>query len=468
MITQPGGNIDATGRRLRVVHCAGFYFPESTGGTEVYVRDLVSALSRHSIDGTIMAATDHDYDKYSWNGVEVVRYPVDAPKIQGGEDTSGHERRSVFQEIVEAAKPDLFHLHSWTSGAGLEHLQQAAQMGIPCIVTVHVPSPICMRGTMLLYDEVPCDGYIDDRRCARCSALEKGLPAPAAYLLSQLPRRDLRDSAISRLSKRAATLLSARAAAATKARELRSMARLCDGIVAPSEWVQAALARNGIPPDKMVVSGQAASPAFCNRQPRPIGGGERKAIVIGFLGRLERYKGADLLVRALAELPADLPVQLRIAGVGRDERLARTIKSAARRDPRIQLVGLVAHEQVPEFLADIDVLAVPSRYMETGPIVVQEARALGIPVMGADLGGISERVHHGIDGWLLPFDDPKPWAEAIRIAATDRAEVARLSSNMHRTRSIEDVGTEMAKLYREIMTGRAEGQKGDPFQSRRR
>ena len=40
----------ATGRRLRVVHCVGFYFPDSTGGTEVYGRDLVTSLSRHAID----------------------------------------------------------------------------------------------------------------------------------------------------------------------------------------------------------------------------------------------------------------------------------------------------------------------------------------------------------------------------------------------------------------------------------
>ena len=113
------------------------------------------------------------------------------------------------------------------------------------------------------------------------------------------------------------------------------------------------------------------------------------------------------------------------------------------------LVSSARSAAVPEGL-----LAVPSRYMETGPIVVQEARALGIPVMGADLGGISERVHHGVDGWLLPFDDPRPWAEAIRVAATDRAEVARLSGNMRRTRSIDDVADDMATLYRDIMANR--------------
>ncbi|MFN4016487.1 MAG: glycosyltransferase [Reyranella sp.] len=442
------------GRRLRVVHCVGFYFPDSTGGTEVYVRDLVSALSRHAMDGTIIAATDGAYDRYSWNGVDVVRYPIDAPEIQRVRDKDVRKRRSMFQEIVEAAKPDVFHLHSWTSGAGLRHLRQVARMDIPGVVTMHVPSPICMRGTMLINDERPCDGRIEDRRCARCWALDRGLPAPAAFLVSRLPRWDATDSAISRLSQRAATVLSARAAAATKARQLRSMATLSERIVAPSEWVRAALAENAIPLEKVVVSGQSASAEFSDRKPRPLEGVDRREIVIGFLGRLERYKGADMLVRALARLPRDLPVQLRIAGVGQDAGFARKMEEAARKDSRIHLIGLVEHERVPDFLSDIDVLAVPSRYMETGPIVVQEARALGIPVMGADLGGISERVRDGVDGWLLPFDDPGPWAEAIRVAATDRAEVARLSSNMHRTRSIDDVALDMAKLYREIMAAR--------------
>jgi len=437
--------------RMRVVQCAGFYFPESTGGTEVYVRDLVSVLARDSIESTIIAVTDGNYAAYSWNDAEVVRYPVDATRIEHG---GGGLGRTKFQQIVEAAKPDLFHLHSWTSGAGLEHLRQVTELGIPCVVTVHVASPICMRGTMLLRGERPCDGRIDDRRCARCWALERSLPAPAAWLLSRMPKWELTGTAGSRVSRRAATLLSARAAAARQARQLQSMAELSERIVAPSEWVRSALVENGISPMKVVVSGQSASAAFFERKARPLQGPGRTDTVIGFLGRLERYKGAGLLVQALVRLPADLPVQLRIAGVGADPRFTNFMESASRKDPRIQLVGHVDHERVPEFLGDIDVLAVPSQCFETGPIVVQEARALGIPVMGADLGGISERIEHGVDGWLLPFDDPKPWAEAIRVAATDRAEVARLSSNMHRTRSVDDVGAEMAELYRAIMRTR--------------
>ena len=76
------------------------------------------------------------------------------------------------------------------------------------------------------------------------------------------------------------------------------MATLSERIVAPSEWVRAALAENAIPPEKIVVSGQSASAEFSDRKQRPLEGAGRREIVIGFLGRLERYKGADMLVRA--------------------------------------------------------------------------------------------------------------------------------------------------------------------------
>lgn len=448
-------------RPLRVVHCVGFYFPDSTGGTEVYVRDLVAALERSSVDNTIIAATDDAYNRYTWQGVDVVRYPIGATEQQRNPSAKGRDRRTLFQEIVEENKPDIFHLHSWTSGAGLPHLRQVARLGVPCVVTMHVPSALCMRGTMLLYDKEPCDGRIDDRRCAHCWARYRGLPEPAAFLVSALPRWDITDSAISRVSSRAGALLSSRAAAATKARQLRSMATLSERIVAPSKWVSRALELNAIPAEKIMLSGQAASDAFHHRKARPLRRDDGKGIVIGFLGRLERYKGAYLLVQALSQLPPDLKVRLRIAGVGHDAGYARKIEAAARRDPRIEVVGLVKHEEVPRFLDDIDVLAVPSRYMETGPIVVQEARALGIPVMGADLGGISERVNDGEDGWLLPFDDPKPWAAAILEAATDPAKVARLSERMHRTRSNEDIASEMAALYRDILA-RSQARSAEP------
>lgn len=446
-------------RRLRVVHCVGFYFPESTGGTEVYVRDLTKALLSHSIDGTVIAATNGVADRYRWQDFDVVRYRPDATDNLA-DDTPGNPALNVtaFQKIVEATKPDVFHLHSWTTGAGLEHLRQAAELGIPAVVTMHVPAALCMRGTMLLEGRGACDGRIDDRRCARCFALYRGLPRPAAWLVSQLPKWDLHDGEISRISSRATGLLSIRASAARKARQLHAMSDLSRRIVAPSEWVRAALVANAVPQHKIMVSPQAASEDFARRMPRRRKSDHDTEVVIGFLGRIVVEKGPDLIIRAMADVSKDLPVRLRVAGTGDEPSYERRIRRLAARDPRIELVGLVEHEQVLQFLESIDVLAVPSRYMETGPLVVQEAQALGIPVMGANLGGIAERVRDGVDGWLLPFDDPRAWARAIVEAVSNRDKLARLSQNMHRSRTVADVASDMASLYRDVLVEEAAAQ----------
>jgi glycosyltransferase involved in cell wall biosynthesis len=445
-------------QRLRVVHCIGFYFPDSTGGTEVYVRDLTKALLSHSIDGTIIAATNGEADRYRWQGFDVIRYRPDATDKPTESPDGGHLAKTAFQKIVEGTKPDLFHLHSWTTGAGLDHLRQVAELGIPSVVTMHVPAALCMRGTMLLEGVRPCDGRIDDTRCARCFAMCRGLPRPAAWLISQLPKWDFHDSEISRISSRATALLSIGAGAVRKARQLHAMVALSKRIVAPSQWVRAALTANEIPLHKIVVSAQAASDTFSRRAPRRRPRDHGNEVVIGFLGRLVVEKGPDLVIQAMAHVSKDLPVRLRVAGTGEEQTYERRIRRLAARDPRIEMVGLVEHEQVSEFLESIDVLAVPSRYMETGPLVVQEAQALGVPVMGANLGGIAERIRDGIDGWLLPFDDARAWAEAIVEAVNDRDKLARLSQNMQRTRTVADIASDMASLYHDVMAENAKSE----------
>ena len=113
---------------------------------------------------------------------------------------------------------------------------------------------------------------------------------------------------------------------------------------------------------------------------------------------------------------------------------------------------------IPAFLATLDILAVPSHWMETGPIVVLEAQAMGVPVMGADLGGIAERVRDGIDGWLLPFDAPRAWAAAIRNAAANPGEVALRAANSVRTRTTRDIAVEMSALYGALQDGALQGE----------
>ncbi len=440
--------LDVSSRKTPLIaHGVGFYFPENTGGTEVYVQDLCVELLQQSLASTVIAATDLESREYVWNGVNVLRYPSDWGEDERKRGVS-NERLSKFQNLVLERRPDIFHLHSWTRGSGLIHLAQVAQLGIPCVVTVHVPSPICMRGTMLLHGRQPCDGKILEQRCSKCWAESRGLPRPLAYLVSRLPQMP----SLVKIKSRGATLMSARSLASAKARELHQMSTLCKQIVVPSQWVYDALVTNGIPPAKLTLLRQEVGTAF---RGKVVGRSRRqsKILTIGFAGRLERYKGLHTLVDAMARIPHQIPIRLLIAGTGADASYARYLLKASTNDKRIELCGPKTHEQIAEFMTEIDVLAVPSNYMETGPLVVLEAYAAGLPVLGANLGGIAERIRDGEDGLLLPFNDSTAWAGAMIRLVTEREFLNHLSSNVRSSRSMKDVASEMASLYRQILQG---------------
>ena len=235
-----------------------------------------------------------------------------------------------------------------------------------------------------------CDGRIEKQRCTQRWALSSGPPMPAAYAVSRLPRLAVAPD-LSRTLGRVATVLSARSMVGMQIRDLRKMAELSDRLVAPSQWVFSALAANGVPAEKIFVSRQAVADSFVSLGAAAHRTSDPGTLRIGFVGRLEPYKGPHVLLEAMKLLPRDLPVKLIVAGSGTEPPYLRTLEAAAAGDDRIEFLGSISHGQLPDFLKRIDILAVPSNYMETGPLVVLEAFAFGIPVMGANLGGIAEQ-----------------------------------------------------------------------------
>jgi glycosyltransferase involved in cell wall biosynthesis len=86
---------------------------------------------------------------------------------------------------------------------------------------------------------------------------------------------------------------------------------------------------------------------------------------------------------------------------------------------------------------------------------VFEAFAVGTPVIGSDLGGISELVQHGQNGWLVDYNDTAAWAEALRILATDRVLLQSLQQGIGPVRTMNDVALETKELYLKLLADSA-------------
>jgi glycosyltransferase involved in cell wall biosynthesis len=149
-------------------------------------------------------------------------------------------------------------------------------------------------------------------------------------------------------------------------------------------------------------------------------------IVLLSVGRVEREKGVEDLVRAIGLLKGEEGPSLRALVAGEDvggeiERLRRLASDLGIGD-RIRF--LHRREDVADLMGASDILVHPSWY-EAAPRVVLEAMACGLPVLATDVGGTPEVL--GGSGRLVPVGDVHVLACEIADLATDPEERNRLS-----------------------------------------
>jgi glycosyltransferase involved in cell wall biosynthesis len=179
--------------------------------------------------------------------------------------------------------------------------------------------------------------------------------------------------------------------------------------------VQAACLCNGAPATKLVLSRQGVDDRFIERLAR-----SRSAIRtsgplrVGFLGRLDPVKGVDVLVDAVRALPTARRSSSFIRGLPQNDDVCARPPDAHRGRPAHRLAPRRAAMTWSRRSKAYDLFAIPSRWLETGPIVALEARAAGRPVAASRRGGLGGNRARREDGWLLPPDDVSAWTALSR------------------------------------------------------
>jgi glycosyltransferase involved in cell wall biosynthesis len=431
---------------MKVIQVPFCFYPDSVGGTEVYVDALSRNLQQLGVE-VLVAAPGKISQSYMYQQLPVHRYAI-SNKIENLRELYGEGDRQAaleFSRILEAEKPDLVHFHAFTSGVSLRLVQAAKKRQIPVVFTYHTPTVSCQRGTMMQWGTQICDGKVDLRTCTQCSLQGLGLDKISAKAIATLPPQLGRWLGNLNLQGGAWTALRMTELVNLRHTVLHTLLSEVDHIVAVCNWVKDVLLVNHVPSEKITVIRQGV----CYNLPEKTNSSQHHAqltLNIAFFGRLDPTKGIHILIKALEAVP-QLAVSLDIYGISQaSDTYIQELKALATKDPRITFKPPVPAEKVMATLIDYDLLAVPSQWLETGPMVVLEAFAAGIPVIGSNLGGIAELVQSEINGILVEPTSISAWSQALQ-RCQDRYLLKQLSAGIKPPSTMATVASQMLSIY---------------------
>ena len=175
---------------------------------------------------------------------------------------------------------------------------------------------------------------------------------------------------------------------------------------------------------------QRFNPSLSTYNVRAELGIERDVLLVGFIARITAQTDPYTLLRAVAVLPAALPVKFLLVGSGdlKDEaqKMVRRLKIESK------VIFTDFRQDVPDLLQALDIYCLPSLW-EGQPIGILEAMAMGKPVIATGIAATREIIEHGVNGLLVPRYAPEKLAAAIQLLAVDKELCRSLGARAYQT-----------------------------------
>jgi glycosyltransferase involved in cell wall biosynthesis len=389
-------------------------------GLERVVAMLATHLVRGGDDVAVMTTTEHPVQASgrragrSLPGVAVYRLPA-AALDPVGLPIDASESNRALDEVLDTWRPDVVHV---TLLHGLDpHVVRRIQLrGMPVVLDVHSHEAGCPRGMLVTTTGDACAGPDGGRACV-------------AACFANLP------DAADRIGARAR-----RFADAVHAADARTA---CSPYL--SRWVRdtcgVAEPRALSPP---IVSPPPSLPLHLRPTPAT-----RGRLNLAVIGSVDRNKRPDVVVEAVAGARLG-PTQLVILGAVYDHALEAAIRrrAAAVDNLELRIVGAFEPMELSLFLADVDVLVIPSHCAETYSLAAREAWSRGVPVFASRLGALTEAVREGENGFTFRHDDPQALGEQLQRVVAEPGLLHTLRAGAVRTPYV--TVPQYAAAFREI------------------
>jgi glycosyltransferase involved in cell wall biosynthesis len=355
---------------MRILHLNVLYPPLVRGGAERFVAMLAQEQAKLGHDVGVVTLTPHPQPPQIENGVLIHRighaglfwfeeWPRHTAPVRLANKLLANWNPIVLnrvRKVVDSFQPDIMNSHCMVAFS-VDSWKAAAERNIPIVHALHEFNLFC-RNTNAFRNGRMCPGV-----CLACR-----ITTPKRWL-----------------------------------------SRLTSGVIGVSRDVLQRHLDRGffshiLPERRWVIW---SMPPIAIRQ-RPLRSPDTP-LTIGFIGRIVPEKGIDTLIEAVVGLPPH-GWQLLIAGEIHPPFNPVALRARTAGLP-VDWLGVVP---AADFYPRIDVLVVPAIWADPGPLVVHEAFANAVPVIGSRMGGIADLVEDGATGWLF---DPRDVAALRKILA---------------------------------------------------
>ncbi len=444
---------------MKVLVTTHQFFPEFTAGTEVLTLAVARELLRRGHEVRVYTGYpsrgelegDERFDEYDFDGIHVYRFhhaylPMagQSSVIELGYDN--HAAADRFEKILTHFDPDIVHaFHLNRLGTGL--IEKADQLGVPLFMTLTDFWLICPTAQLLLPDGKMCHGpgpYGGNCVKHLAEIKQQGLPKAIARLLPVAVVEGVGRLLTSSFFPVNSAIAEVKAIGGRLHSNIARANRL-KRLVVPNSVIRDMLIRNGIDERLIVELGYGIDLVESGRNSsseRP-----RRLLQVGYIGTLGHHKGCHVLVEAFNRIPRGLAV-LKIFGNHVDfPEYVKRLKALAGDNREVQFCGTFENSDISSVIASLDVLVVPSVWVENTPLVVYSAQQGRCPVVASNCLGLSDLIKDGENGLLFePGNDSELAGQLLRLI-DDPGLVSRLSANARQPKSTATYVDELLSLW---------------------
>lgn len=444
--------IQAAEKGLNILLGVHVFFPRHRSGTEVLTLELARGLRSRGHRVQILTGEREDClpeqsapwlteDVYDGFPVHRIHYGIRKLRDPITHHTYSPSRISLAGKVVSRIKPDVVHFHH-LFGFSARIIPEIRGMGIPVIFTptdywVACPKSILYRA----YDKTICDGPgVDAFDCLFCLFRMPKWAGRLAWRMAASPlfHRIGPISSLHALTKR------------TKI--ITECVNIADKILPSTNFLADVLIHHGVEAKRIKVIPYGVD---VEHLPEKISVPQRfhkeNPLRLGFIGQLAEIKGVHVLFEAMSLLEnRSSLVTLQVYGKqDRESSYFRQLqRMAGDVGKSILFKGTFPHEKIGEILRGIHILVVPSLWYESTPLVLCSALSAGIPVLVSRLGGMTEIVEEGVNGFTFPAGDAKELSATISHLLDNPGVIREVEKRLTiRNRSISDYVQDVESEY---------------------